>query len=1246
MAILAPLSTLGDGGLKRLRYEASVRQRIQGPSLLPVIDQGEYGEYFFVVNGRPEGETLQERLQRGVLNLQDSLFVGKALFAALQSLHFHRVTHRDIRASNIYLKSDPKGRIEKLFLRDTYVAMSISREIKDSFDNIERAVYSSPEQSGAIDVDVGEPSDLYSAGIVLYHCLCGMPPFIGTNVGDILFEHMTAAVPDLCSSEYTIPRVLNDVIQRLLQKDPRNRYQLAEAVTSDLEAILRGLAAGEEEPDVSIGSHDQRGTLVEPSFLARQQETSQFDRLIENLRAGLGTLCILEGESGLGKSRFIVEMTQRARRKGIWVLRGQTTWDAGQQPFRLLDGIVRGLIAAAEVDPTLAVRLRDGLGSESEAVCAALPDLRALLGIQQTSTFVPEALGEVRTIQSLATLLDLIGSPQVPALIVLDDLQWADEMTFRVLQRWLSREHRKESQTNTAVVAAFRSEEVDSHHSLRMLPSSLHICLRPFASAEIRQIVESMAGSLPEDVVHVVVQLAAGSPFMASAVLRGLVETAALTFTGSNWQVDQNQLNNVQSSEHAGSLLCRRIDMLPATTRRLLAMGAVLGREFTEDVATNLADLSPAEAATALYEARQRHLVWAKSDGASFVFVHDKVRSTLVELLTDAERNDYHLLAAEYLRATCPDRISELAFHYDACGKIGEALPFALEAAEQARSQYALEISERQFRIADRGASTADAAKQFRIASGLGDVLMLRGNYDGAAPFLARAESLASSPLARSEIKSRIAELAFKRGDMKHATDEFEAALRILGRFVPRQSWMFIPLLLWETAVQCLHTWLPNQFVHRYRRVPNASELLSIRLLSLLARGCWYSRGKTQCLWAHLRGMNLAERFPPTLELANAYSEHAPAICLVPLRKRAEKYALKSLALRKQFGDLWGQGQTLNFYSCVLYYSSRYTDCIARARESIRLLERMGDYWQVHIARYQLAASLYRLGEFSAAISEAKKNHESGVFLGDEQASGIILDVWARANDGKIPEGVLKIELARTRNDAQGLAQVQIAQGRTQVADGQLSQAQQVFEQAFLVSSQAGICNAYTLPSLAWLTTTIRRRVELEGRFAPRHRRALICLGRRAARRGIRGSRICENDLPHLFREFAQLEALAGNAKKARRLFRKSIAIAETHRARHELAETLLSYGEVGQEVSWGDAETMAFRGQKILSELQTRQEDGAANSRAPESIQTLSLVDRFDTLLQVGREIASGLSKQTIYRATHQAAMKLLRGE
>jgi two-component system sensor kinase len=376
---------------------------------------------------------------------------------------------------------------------------------------------------------------------------------------------------------------------------------------------------------------------------------------------------------------------------------------------------------------------------------------------------------------------------------------------------------------------------------------------------------------------------------------------------------------------------------------------------------------------------------------------------------------------------------------------------------------------------------------------------------------------------------------------MANATAGFEKALRMVGQFVPQTTPVFVLLLLWEAAVQLLHTLFPRQFVHRLKRPPTDAEKLSMQLFSLLTHGCWYSRSKIQCLLAHLRGLNLAEKFPPTPELAHAYSEHAPVMCLVPLFARAIRYAQRSLELRKSFNDVWGQGQSLNFYSCVLYAASRYRECVEKGREAIRLLERTGDYWQVHIARYQVAAALYHLGDHRGAIEEAGLNHRSGLELGDEQASGIILDVWTRASKGEIAEEIVAVELARKRHDAQGRTQVLLADGIRHLYANRLDMAVESLQTAVDVAAQAGIHNAYTLPSLAWLATACRRQAEEASRYAPHKTAKLLRRARKVARQAIRSGKVCRNDLPRALREAALIAATRTLSRRSRLFRRKPV---------------------------------------------------------------------------------------------------------
>jgi two-component system sensor kinase len=469
--------------------------------------------------------------------------------------------------------------------------------------------------------------------------------------------------------------------------------------------------------------------------------------------------------------------------------------------------------------------------------------------------------------------------------------------------------------------------------------------------------------------------------------------------------------------------------------------------------------------------------------------------------------------------------------------------------------------------------------------------------------------------------------------------------LRILGRYVPQTSVTYLLLFAWEALIQCLHTIFPRLFLARSQHKPTDAELLAFRLFSRLAHGYWFVRGKIPCLWTHLRGMNLAERYAPTLELAQAYSEHAPAMSLIPLFRRGIAYAQKSLEIRKEFEDLWGQGQSLHFYGVVLYTASRFSECVTKCREAVRLLERTGDFWEVHIARYQLAASLYRLGDLRGAVKEAQRIHLSGRELGDEQASGISLDVWARASGGDVPAEIVTAEVERPRHDAQGTVQVLLAAGVRSMADGRPDEAVEVFLRAKATAESAGIKNAYVAPVFPWLATALRQQaVTAVHDFTPGRREELLRRAQAAARQGLRIARSFQNDLPHALRESALLAAILGRPRRAKRLFDQSLAVAERQGASYEHAQTLLARGQIGLELGWPEAAHQVSAAQIALRSLRIS-EPADRPSGAAEGV-SLSLADRFDTVLEVGRNIASGLSKKSIFAAVHDAALRLLRAE
>ena len=1233
------LETLSAGALMRLEHEAAQLSCVRSRWVAPLVHSGREDGSFCLVMKHIEGISLEDRLREGPLSWTDTLEVGRTIFSALRDLHDHQVLHRCVRPTNLIVNEF--GRIRAGTLVDFGPARAIQTDHRLVEHPVLTAQYVSPEQAGLIDHDVTDPSDLYSAGLLLFRCLSGKSPFHGDTVGTILFEQMTLAVPELRQLGISVPRAFDELLQRLLRKDPRDRYQSADAVLADLEAIATGVRRGGENPAVVIGARDRRVTLVEPAFVTRGEELEGLGEQLQRAQAGQGGLVFLEGESGSGKSRLLTEAAYRASHHGLQVFRGLATIGIAQNPLRVLDGIVERVLATTGAEPGLAGELRERVGVYREAVAAALPQLRALLGTENRRDSAPEAVGEARTVQALARFLQSLGSADRPALVILDDCQWAGELSCKLLRRWHAVVSEGAQENHVVVLAAFRSEEVSEDHLLRQIAPISHLRLLPLEASEVQKVVESMAGPLPGEATDAIIRLSGGSPFMASAMLRGLVETGALVAGEDGWQVNQLAMADVKASSRAAALLTRRLELLSGRAIDLLSAGAVLGKEFDLETVSDLVCHASSEAIFALNEARQRCLVWLGPDGTRCIFVHDKIRAALLERLSAEQRRDIHRRAASSLQAKSPDNASSLAYHFDAAGDSRAALPYALLAAERARAQHVLETAEQQYRIAERGGKDAAQKTRYQIAEGLGDVLMLRGQYAAAGELFQEAALLAEGALAQAQIRSKLGELAFKRGDMELAIGHFESGLRCLGKRVPHRSWVVVLQTLGEATVQLLHTWLPRLFLGRRRRLPNEKERLYVRLLSDLSHGCWYSRSLVMAFWAHLREMNYIEGFLPTLEMAQAYAEHTVAMPLIPLYRRSSRYAEKSLELRKSFGDLWGQGLSLAFYGSALYAGSRYVECIATCREAIRLLERTGDFWYAHMARYQIAASYYHLGDFQQARKEAELNHASGVETGDEQASGIILDVWARATGGDVPKELLNAELQRGRTDAQGTVQVLLAKGVCLMGQGQVEEAASVFEEALTETDSKGVRNQYTLPLLAWFATVRCAQAASLSGCTKQRRDRILRRAEQAARRATSALIPCKNDFPMALRDYASVSAMRGKAGKARRLFDRSLQVARRHEARYEQAQTLLAMAKVGRELHWHDAELCDAEAQKLFAQCQTVSTEEASSETA-----TLSLADRFDTVLDSGRQIASALTPEAIYEAARHAALHLLRGE
>ncbi|MCA9601675.1 MAG: ATP-binding protein [Polyangiales bacterium] len=1235
----------------RIEHEARVFEREPNDCLPVVRSVGRAGDRLYVVTERVHGRTLAEELAEGSLALREAIDIGRRLAQALVCAHGEGVLHRDIRTENVLVTRDTTSKaIERVVLVDFGLARESGHDAAHSSDSPESVRYLSPEQAGLLNRDVDERSDLYSLGIILFELVTGSPPFRANSVTALLRQHLSEVPPPILNRG--VPRALDAIIRRLLKKDSRDRYQSAEGLLHDLEFLSVAMAAGDDDPSLVIGLRDQRRSLTEPAFVGRRRELAVLEASVGAACRGDGAVVLLEGYSGGGKSRLLDETVRLAIHRGVSCSLGKGVADLARRPFQVFSGMVQTVLRQCRSDAAFRNEFVAAMAVHRAALSEAIPELAEVLEPSEEEVG-PETFGELRTNQALAALLGALGSETQAALVVLDDCHWADSGTYGFLRYWSQLRARGTAPCHVSVVIAFRTEEVPREHPLRGLSSVTGLELAPLTRAEIHALVVSMAGEIPTDALLLVERLSGGSPFMVAAVLRGLVESAVLHPVDGAWALEPAAAERVRSSGEAAALLAKRFRLLPAHVERLLTVGAVLGREFDLDLVTELAGISLDAAREATAEARARHMVWLHEATSSAIFVHDKLRETLLDQIAEDERRSLHLAAAELLERRRPESVFEIAYHFDAGGKAERALGYALVGAERARAQYALDISEKLYRIAERGVREESRRTRLRILEGLGDVALLRGRYQDGAKLLSEAATLASDEDDRARIHGKRGELAFKRGDVDGAIEAIETGLATLGHWVPRSTFARLVGAVWEAWIQALHTLLPRVFVARRSEARAETGMRSVRLYSRLAYAYWFGRGRVACLWAHLRGMNLAERYPPSRELAQAYSEHAPVLSTIPWFARGIEYANRSFAIRAELRDVWGQAQALNFLGVVLYAASRFEECINVCERAVKLFERTGDQWEKHTALWHIAYCHYRRGRLRRAVEIAKQLHQSGTEIGDVHASAIGATVWCKASQGDIEPGVLGVELERvSMHDIHSRAELLQAKAIFELRQGRTAAALESLELADHLVRARGFRQEYVAPVLAWRLTALRHRIEEISPFDGAARRKALGAARVVVRRALRLARTYRNNQAHVLREVGIFRALDGDHRAANQALAESVEVARELGMRQEEALSLFARGRLGKVLQWSSAERDRQSADRILRELVEESETSEPSGLhelhefARADLPTISLSDRFENLLELGCNIGRTLDRDAALVAICDAANRMLRPE
>lgn len=1220
-----PRDLFAESGFERFQNEASLTSAIRcrsysEPQTFDISDRAVRVVYRYI-----PGRSLANRYRNLPLSVDETIRVTIDLLEALVEVHRVGCVHRDIRPSNIILSDDGSATLcGYVPLWRPEVFGHNNRLGQDC------AAFTSPELSGIIDHDIGESSDLYSLGYVLDASLAGSPAFDG-NVSEILYRHMTQN-PDPRRYPTETPACVLEFITKLTQKEPRDRYQSAQAALFDAIQIQKILTGELTESSFVIGSVDHREELIDPAFVGREETIKRLRDQMKSAMKGENRRCLIVSPSGIGKTRLLTETARIAARSNFFILHGRCSQHAAQAPSAPWLQMVDQLANHLRRQPTYREEIEKQLAGNQEEITIAMPELAKVLGWTGEAISGPDESGQERVVDAFTKVFSALSGDSQPVLLTIDDAQWMDDQSKRILSAVS-----QIAPSHMSLLVFTRPVDDVQTELYQRLNAPTQIQLESIDNTAIGQLAESMAGPLPPEAIEVVQQYAEGSPFMATAVLRGMVESGVLTIENKRWQIDTKKLSTFQAAEDAGQILSERLSQLPAAAKRLMIAAAVIGKDFNSDAATELAGMSTEQTASILQAVRKQRLVWTRPD-STISFVHDKIRETLLKETSEDVIKKMHGDYGNHLESTSPSRVFDLAYHFDAANLHQRALPHSIKAAELARKSFSLASAESQLSISIRAFKFASERVRHQVEMMMADVLLLQGEYDGCQVWLDKASKSASTKLEKAATSLKQGDLFFKRGNKDHATLRYEDSLRQLGHRIDNGRISKWWNLLREIAKQGQHTLLPST-CGRNGQLTDPADAMVLSLYSRVAHVYWYTKDKYQTLWAHLRGLNLAEHYQPTAQLAQCYSEHAPGMTLLRWESRGLRYAKKSLQIRQSLNDIWGQGQSRNYLSIFHYSFSQFDLCVTQARQAVEILERTGDYWEVHIGRYQLAAALYRLGRMEEAVEQAKINYESAKRRGDYQATGNAVDVWARASLGSIPDEVIQDELARDIHDHQRYCQVKLAEGIKAFHQGQYEKSITCIRGAIHKLEKAKVTNTYTSPLYAWLCTALRRQLQSNAPQTPIRFKIALQELRQANRVALKIARQFTNEAPHVFREYAALCAVSGSYRKSRRYFAHSLRVAKEQSAEFEAAETIQLRQYFADELGWPSDPNEIKQANDYISRVQL-----AVTVDDPSK--SISLLDRFGSLLEVGREISTSILPNDIHRTACEAAQRILRVE
>ena len=618
------------------------------------------------------GEPLDGILEKHKPDLEECLRIAINMASCISQIHSAGIIHRNLNPSNI-LVSGSSGQVKII---DFELASETAKDGSPTrpLTGLDGALaYISPERTGRLSLKVDYRSDYYSLGVILYNLFSGRLPFQVKDPLELVHSHIASKPLSPSQLNPDVPNVISEIILRLLEKKPENRYQSAFGIMMDLEVCLDQLiATGHIESFQICGRDIPERLVISGRIYGRRKESASILDAFDRIRAGGKELVMVSGRGGIGKTSLVKGLQGIiASRRGYFVsgkfdqLHRNILDNAVLYPFReLINQIL------SESEQNLAKwrsQFIEALAPNCQVIIDIIPELELIIGPQPPVLKLEPMESENRFKLEFQNFLSVFCRSEHPITLFLDDVQWADVFSLKLLEFMLTDLDTK----FLLVIVSYRDEEVDISHpfmstleilqkhgiqtnSLQLGPLEIEHSTELVADTlrSRRQTVSELAG-----LIHHKTQ---GNPFFLKEFLKSIYEEKIVEFDYSSglWKWDASRIVGRDVTKNVVALLEDRISRLPVFCRNLIKVAACVGNRFDidslswffnepGDVITS--QLSHAESEGLIYPVDENEglsTLLAKHEpgrrSLEYKFAHDRIQQTCYSLIADYEKPSIH----------------------------------------------------------------------------------------------------------------------------------------------------------------------------------------------------------------------------------------------------------------------------------------------------------------------------------------------------------------------------------------------------------------------------------------------------------------------------------------------------------------------------------------------------------------------------------------------------------------------------